>query len=312
MIGRDAPLPSFDVRFGFPPRHSSMSTKTILGAMIAVAVHLNQTSWADSSLPPVTITSISTSNGQVVLNWSGGRPTYQVQMRSGVSATWSNVGPATSNSFATVPISGNQSFFRIISDFTARYQVVFDSTWSQQTHPTNWPSGAHWSGLVGGTHNGNVHFWRDGETASEGIRLMAEQGQKTTLLNEIAPAITNGTAHFQLSGGGIGTSPGSVSLTFPQPMSRDYSLVTLVSMIAPSPDWFVGVDSLNLVENGQWVTNKVATLYGKDAGTDSGASYSSPDLVTSPRGIVTQFTGFPAIQNGIIVPFGTFTFTRLD
>ncbi len=267
---------------------------------------------ADPASSPPTITSITTSNGQLVLNWLGGRPTYQVQTRSDFAANWTNVGTSTSNNSAMIPITGSQAFFRVVSDFTARYQVVFNATWSQQTHPTNWPSSAHWSGLVGGTHNSNVHFWRDGETASEGIRLMAEQGQKTTLLNEIAPAITNGTAHFQLSGGGIATSPGSVSLTFPQPMNRDFPLATLVSMIAPSPDWFVGVDSLDLIENGQWVTNKVATLYGKDAGTDSGASYSSPDLVTSPRGVITQFTGFPAIQTGIIVPFGTFTFTRLD
>ena len=193
-----------------------------------------------------------------------------------------------------------------------RGQVVFNATWSQQTHPTNWPSGAHFSGLVGGTHNDRAHFWRDGQTASEGIRLMAELGQKTTLLNEIAPAITNGTAHFQLSGGGISPSPGSVILVFPQAMRRDFPLVTLVSMIAPSPDWFVGMDSLNMIENGQWVTNKVVTLYGKDAGTDSGASYASPDQVTVPRDVVTQFTGFPALQDGVIVPFGSYTFTRLD
>ena len=37
--------------------------------------------------------------------------------------------------------------------------------------------------------------------------------------------------------------------------------------------------------------------------------YSVP---TGSRGVVTQFTGFPAIQNGVIVPFGNFTFTRLD
>ena len=132
------------------------------------------------------------------------------------------------------------------------------------------------------------------------------------MLNEIAPAIANGTAHLQLAGGGIGTSPGSVSLTFPQPMRRDHPLVTLVSMIAPSPDWFVGVESLNLIEDAGLVTNKVVTLYGMDAGTDSGASYASPDQVTAPRGGITEFTGFPALVNGVIVPFGNYTFTRSD
>jgi hypothetical protein len=141
---------------------------------------------------------------------------------------------------------------------------------------------------------------------------MAERGQQATLLSEIAPAITSGVAHLPLSGGGIGTSPGSVSLTFPQAMNRDYPLVTLVSMIAPSPDWFAGVDSLSLITNGNWVTNLVVTLHGYDAGTDGGPSYASPDQATVPRGVITRFTGFPAIQDGVIVPFGRFVFTRLD
>lgn len=267
---------------------------------------------ADDAPTPVTITSISASNGQVALNWSGGRPTYQLQTRADMTSNWTNLGAATSNSFALITATASQGFYRVISDFTARYEVVFNATWSQQTHPTNWPAGPHFSGLVGATHNEKIHFWRDGETASEGIRLMAEQGQKATLLNEVTPAIANGTAHFELSGGGISPSPGSVTLMFPQSMTRDHPLVTLVSMIAPSPDWFVGVDGLSLIADGQWATNRTVTLYGKDAGTDSGASYSSPDQVTVPRGVVTQFAGFPALVNGVIVPFGTFTFTRLD
>jgi hypothetical protein len=258
------------------------------------------------------ITGIHVRDSQTVMAWTNGRPAYQVQARSSLNHPWANVGSPTSALSMTLPSNGTQAFFRVVSDFTARYKVVFNSTWSQTTHPTNWPSGAHWSGLVGGTHGDAVHFWREGEPASEGIRLMAERGQQATLLSEIAPAIASGKAQLQLAGGGIGGSPGSVSLTFPQVMTRDFPLVTLVTMIAPSPDWFAGVDSLSLIENGKWVSNKVATLYGYDAGTDSGSSYASPDFVTVPREVVTRFAGFPAIQNGIVVPFGTFTFTRLD
>jgi hypothetical protein len=284
----------------------------VLSSTIAIVVATCSFGARADVASPVVISGIATSNGQFIISWTGGRSNFQVQSASDLSGDWSNVGAPSSTSVATIPIASGRSFFRVVSDFTARYQVVFKATWSQQTLPTNWPANAHFSGLVGGTHSANVRFWRDGETASEGIRLMAELGQKTTLLNEIAPAITNGTAHLQLSGGGISPSPGSVSLTFPQPMTRDYPLVTLVSMIAPSPDWFVGVDSLNMIENGQWVTNKVVTLYGRDAGTDSGVTFTSPDQVTVPREVVTAFTGFPALQDGVIIPFGTFTFTRLD
>ncbi len=259
-----------------------------------------------------TITQFSITGNQASLVWSGGRPSYQVQMRPDLKASWVNVGNPTVTNVATVPVNGASAFYRVASDFTAQYQVVFDATWSQATHPTNWPANAHWSGLVGGVHNETVHFFRLDETSSEGIRRMAELGQQATLLAEVAVAQAGGAALFQLASGGIAPSPGSRLLVFPQAMNRDHPLVTLCSMIAPSPDWFVGVDSLSLIENGQWVSNKVVTLYGNDAGTDSGASYTSPDLVTVPRGVVTQFTGFPAIQNGVIVPFGNFTFTRLD
>jgi len=290
-----------------------MKKHTLMKAVVGMSVIYTAAKLhADVSLTPPVINSITAKNGQITLNWSGGRASYQVQTAASLFGNWVNIGAPTSNNLAVIPITNSQAYFRIVSDFTAQYQVVLNATWSQQTLPTNWPANAHFSGLVGGTHNANVHFWRDGETASEGIRLMAELGQKTTLLNEFAPAITNGTAQFQLSGGGISPSPGSVSLTLPQPMSRDFPLVTLVSMIAPSPDWFVGVDSLNMIENRQWVTNMVVTLYGKDAGTDSGVTFTSPDQVTVPRWVVTQFSGFPAIQNGVLVPFGTFTFTRLD
>ncbi len=40
--------------------------------------------------------------------------------------------------------------------------------------------------------------------------------------------------------------------------------------------------------------------------------YASPDQVTAPRGVITDFMGFPALVNGVIVPFGNYTFTRLD
>src|SRR5438034_1455952 len=288
--------------------------KTVkLSFLLAVGlIPFGKSAFGSESTNDFVISSFSVTGNQGALMWSGGRPTYQVQTRSAFTANWVNIGSPTSNNFAVVPVVDNQTYCRIVSDFTARYQVVFSATWSQTTHPTNWPANAHWSGLVGGTHNDAVHFFRAGETASEGIRLMAERGQQATLLSEIAPAITNGTAQLQLAGGGIGTSPGSVSLTFPQAMRRDFPLVTLVSMIAPSPDWFVGVDSLNLIEDGRWVTNKVVALYGMDAGTDSGVSYASPDQVTVPRGVVREFTGFPALVNGVVVPFGDYTFTRLD
>ena len=192
---------------------------------------------------------------------------------------------------------------------TAKYQVTFDATWSEETHPDNFPPNPHFSGLIGASHNENVKFWVEGELASPGIKNMAETGSKDPLTKEINDAISDGTAFKLLSGSGINPSPGSTSLTFK--VSEEYPLVSLVTMIAPSPDWFVGVDSLSLFEEGAFVEEKEVLLYAYDAGTDSGTNYTSPDNPTIPPEPIFKIETSPFVYNEELVPCGTFTFTKL-
>lgn len=60
-----------------------------------------------------------------------------------------------------------------------------------------------------------------------------------------------------------------------------FQLSLMVKMI-PSPDWFVGMDSLNLCEGSQWKQDVTVDLQPYDAGTDSGFTFSSPNFPTSP------------------------------
>jgi hypothetical protein len=190
---------------------------------------------------------------------------------------------------------------------TAQYRVTFDATWSAETHPDDFPAAnAHFSGLIGGTHNASVRFWEPGAMASEGIERMAEVGSKSPLDAEVGAAISAGTAFGVISGGGIGTSPGSVSVTFD--MSDQFPLVSLVSMIAPSPDWFVGVHDFSLRADGQWLGRAVVDLWPYDSGTDHGASYASPNADANPQVPISQLSGFPFEGTP---PLGTFTFVRL-
>ena len=188
---------------------------------------------------------------------------------------------------------------------TVTYQVTFESTWSAATHPTSFPSNAHFSGLIGGTHTAAVSFWNAGALASTGIKDMAELGSKTALMQEVQTAITAGTANAVLSGGGISPSPGTVSMTFD--VDAAYPLVTLVSMLAPSPDWFVGVTGLNLHPNGAWVSSVTVPLVVHDAGTDSGPTYAAPNQVTSPPVPIAPIVDGLFASNNVV---GTFKFVR--
>ena len=192
----------------------------------------------------------------------------------------------------------------------ARYRVTFDASWSALSHPTDIPRNPHFSRLIGGTHKSTVKFWEPGGQASEGIRLMAEQGRTTPLDTEVEAAIAAGQAQRVLVGDAIDRSPDRVTLDFE--ISRDFSLLTLVSMLAPSPDWFVGVSGLNLIENGDWVAEKVVVLQPWDAGTDSGATFSSADVRTSPPEPIHLIGTGPLVVGASVPPVGTFTLRRLN
>lgn len=58
--------------------------------------------------------------------------------------------------------------------------------------------------------------------------------------------------------------------------------------VIPSPDWFVGVDSLNLCEGDKWKQEVTLDLQPFDAGTDSGFTFSSPNYPTVPQENITR------------------------
>ena len=62
-----------------------------------------------------------------------------------------------------------------------------------------------------------------------------------------------------------------------------HSKVSLISVLAPSPDWFVAVDSHDFCENGRWREAwHVITLLPYDSGTDSGSQFIGRDQETVP------------------------------
>ncbi len=178
---------------------------------------------------------------------------------------------------------------------TATYKVTFTSTWSAATHPTDFPANPHYSGMIGVTHDAGAVFWQPGSLASPGIKQMAETGNNSTINSEFGTAVTAGTAEFIVNGSGL-SSPGSIEKTFT--ISQGHSRVTFVAMVAPSPDWFVGVHGENLFVGGSWV-DKTITAFAYDAGTDDGVTYSSSNAPSMPPQNIVQITGSPI--NGVAV-----------
>ncbi len=188
----------------------------------------------------------------------------------------------------------------------AVYDVTFSSTWSAATHPVSFPSNPHFSPLIGGSHDASTSFWQRGGLASPGMESMAETGATTLLTSEVNAAIAAGGADQVLRFSGLSTSPASRGVRMT--LTAEFSHVTLVSMLAPSPDWFVGVSGLDLRPGGQWVTDLTVPLRVYDSGTDSGTSYTSPNANTVPADPIDYVTTASGPFAGLPGPVGTYRF----
>lgn len=161
-----------------------------------------------------------------------------------------------------------------------RYRVSFVSTWTSASHPTTLPPNAHFSPVVVATHTSPDALFQRGAPASTGIESMAETGATGTLNFEMAlnPAITSSQVGSSIFGAGTNT--------FEVTLAQDASLVSLVSMIAPSPDWFVGTRNADLFVDGVWVDRLDLPFANYDAGTDSGTNFTSSNFDTDPAQVI--------------------------
>ena len=192
------------------------------------------------------------------------------------------------------------------SQSIATYSFTFESDWSSTNHGTL-PGNAHWSNMVGATHNTMNEFLELGVVATNGIKRVAELGSNSVFFDEVDAAITAGDANqwLQMAFEDPNDASSGVSLVS-MSVSKDFPLLTLVSMIAPSPDWFIAINSLNLrnMADDGWRDTFTIDVFGYDSGTDDGANYTSVDSPNSPVGIF-MINGAPFSGNKM----GTLTLT---
>lgn len=162
---------------------------------------------------------------------------------------------------------------------SALYRITFEATWSATTH-ANFPGGAHFSPLIGLAHRDATHVFQPGQLASLGVKNMAELGNNTVLRAEINALRSNNIALSLLDGYRSTASPGSLSDTLR--LSAAHPLATVLTMIAPSPDWFLALEGENLLVNGQWAAYRTVPARAYDAGTDSGLTFTALNQPTSP------------------------------
>jgi len=174
---------------------------------------------------------------------------------------------------------------------SAEYLVTFTINWNSVDFPTSYPSTAHFSRLIGWSHSADESFFKIGTLASDGIKNMAETGGTSPLDDELMQLIEEGNGYKQYVGSGLGSGTGEIEINVE--VTEQYPSITLVTMVAPSPDWYIAVVDINLMENNSFIDQKTVDAHVYDAGTDSGSTYSSSNSVTDPQKPITLFVDTP-------------------
>lgn len=184
----------------------------------------------------------------------------------------------------------------------ATYKMVFQGLWSRQTHPKDFPTQTpllHWSNIVGASHSNSYRIWDYGEYASRAVKYVCEFGSSNILETEMkshSDKIRTVVKTPQMWGNVLNTRQALFTVT------KDFNYVSLITMIGPSPDWCLGISAVNLCqENCTWADKLEIDLFPWDAGTDSGPSYMSHNMVTKPQEKIHKITNH--YPNGPSSPF---------
>ncbi|KAJ8314540.1 hypothetical protein KUTeg_006690 [Tegillarca granosa] len=109
---------------------------------------------------------------------------------------------------------------------SARYKMHFQGKWTRQRHPKDFPTTIertvllHWSSIIGSSHNKDYKIWEYGKYASRAVKEVCEYGFSNFLEQEMKKNIRSfRSAMFDVD--------------------QDKHLLSLLTMIGPSPDWCV-------------------------------------------------------------------------
>ncbi|MFK7919820.1 MAG: spondin domain-containing protein [Ilumatobacter sp.] len=188
---------------------------------------------------------------------------------------------------------------------SATYRVTIVLDWTSSTHPLTVPPNAHISPTVVATHGQIGDLFVRGALASNGIEQMAETGGTSILRSELAgdPTVTGVQTGSRIDD--AGQQSFTVTLTQGAPM------VSLVTMLAPSPDWFVGIRDRSMFVDGEWVQVITTDLANYDAGTDSGSTWTSSNFDTNPAQVISGPRDAAFIAGAAEEPFARVIIERL-
>jgi len=159
------------------------------------------------------------------------------------------------------------------------------------------------SSLIGLTHGDRFSLFAAGKTASSGLELVAENGRSGILRAQFEELERRDRIGHIVEAGGIDSLPGKASTNFRT--TKAHPLLSVVTMLAPGPDWFTGVSAVSLLDGEKWVDSISLPLWVWDAGTNSGLTFKSKNTDIQPRESVRLLSTRHFLDDAGLIKIGT-------
>lgn len=187
-------------------------------------------------------------------------------------------------------------------DAVYKFEVSFYGQWSADVYGDLFPDNAEFSSFVGLTHAKRNSLFSIGRTASSGLAEYCKSGVSTELETEINK-LNNGNPYPVLVKTESITAEGDIKATFNTNLRQRY--FTCVGKIAPSPDWFVSIENIDMRLLSNKGSGMTVLFKVNDAGVKDGLSFTVSGNDTADR-ISRVSSGNLAIE-GAVPTIGYFT-----
>jgi len=179
------------------------------------------------------------------------------------------------------------------------YSCTFTNNWSGDNH-SKYPGNAHWSPPVIAAHGKKYSMWEPGELATAGVEDVAETGSPFQLIDEIEDA-----QELDIVGeyvrGGVAFNKDTQSQTFDNiVLTPWFNMMSSITMIAPSPDWYTGFYDLKPIDKSSdvWYQSFDVYSYAWDAGTETGQELDGDNPPEDPHEDIMEITKKTLPENG--------------
>lgn len=165
---------------------------------------------------------------------------------------------------------------------TQTFKVTFHMKWTKSRFGNSVPYNAHVSPLTTATHTKRFSPFSLYGYADKAVETVAESGNNMPLIQQLrANPMVYKVAHLSKPT----SNKGPATVHVQAKAGRQALHLSAIAMLAPTPDWIVAINNVELCRKGRWARKIRGSLYAWDAGTQKSMSVDQ-----SPRQNIYRIT----------------------